>query len=455
MAYCILRSYKLKLRPEDIFAALARKKKVFFLDSSLTCDRSRGRYSFLGFDPFQVFRSKGEDSFPALRKIVDGYACAASRLPLPFLGGAVGFLSYDVGFRIEEKVRQRSKEEIDVPDFYFAFYNSAIIIDHLKKRMFLCALGVPERKDHAGRLLAEKNFKILYQALSEIPGKGSLPTTFSGKSVSGLSSNFTREQYCRAVRRAKEYIRKGDIYQVNLSQRFVTQSLHAAPLIYQRLRRVSPSYFSAYLDAGDFQIISSSPERFLRVEGKKIITRPMKGTRPRSAKKEKDRFFKEELLKSRKDKAELTMIVDLERNDLGRVCEYNSVNVRSLRLLETYRTVYQTTAIIEGQLARDKDRIDALRACSPGGSITGCPKIRAMEIIEELEPTRRSIYTGCLGYLGFHGGMEFNILIRTMLKKGSTLSFGAGGGIVADSVPEEEYQETLVKAVAMRETMRG
>lgn len=242
---------------------------------------------------------------------------------------------------------------------------------------------------------------------------------------------------------------------MNLSQEFNAKTDLSAFQIYKRLRSLSPSYFSAYLDCQDYQILSSSPESFLRLDGNIATTRPMKGTRPRSKNKLKDRKLKKDLLESAKDKAELIMIVDLERNDLGRVCSYDSIEVKALRQLEGYSTVFQTTATVSGRLHKNKDRIDLIRACFPGGSITGCPKIRAMEIIEELEPSRRSIYTGSLGYLSFSGTMELNILIRTILKKGDELYFSVGGGIVADSVPEEEYQETLVKAKAMKSAINA
>jgi para-aminobenzoate synthetase component 1 len=268
-----------------------------------------------------------------------------------------------------------------------------------------------------------------------------------------LSSNFTKEGYIQAIKKAKDYIRKGDIYQVNLSQRFKTQTTYLASEIYENLRKISPSFFSAFLDCGDFQILSSSPEGFLRLDKDYVLTRPMKGTRPRSLDKNLDKRLKKELLKSPKDKAELMMIVDLERNDLGKVCNYYSVKVESLRSLEEYSTVFQTTATIKGILHKDKDRIDLIKACFPGGSITGCPKVRAMEIIEELEPNPRGIYTGSLGYLSFSGNMDLNILIRTILKKEDKVYFGVGGGIVADSQPENEYAETLVKAKAMMQAL--
>jgi para-aminobenzoate synthetase component 1 len=311
-------------------------------------------------------------------------------------------------------------------------------------------LGFPEKNYRLAKILSESNFKKINKLLSKIePAQNYKKIDDSKSDTLRLDSNFTKEEYLSAIKKAKEYIKQGDIYQVNLSQTFQAKNSSSGFDIYRRLRKISPSHFSAYLDGGDFQILSSSPESFLRLEGDKVTTRPMKGTRGRSKNRLEDLKFRKELLKSQKDKAELLMIVDLERNDLGRVCSYDSIKVSALRQVEQYNTVFQTTATVEGRLHKNKDRIDLLRACFPGGSITGCPKIRSMEIIEELEPTRRSIYTGSLGYLSFSGSMAFNILIRTVLKKQDKLYFGAGGGIVADSKPEEEYSETLVKAKAM------
>jgi para-aminobenzoate synthetase component 1 len=309
-------------------------------------------------------------------------------------------------------------------------------------------VGFPEKNYHLAKALCECNFKKIFKLLCGVNAfRGSNKKDKSR--LSRTESNFTKEDYILAIKKAKEYIRKGDIYQVNLSQEFRAKTDLPGFAIYKRLRQISPSYFSAYLDCQDFQILSSSPESFLRLEGNAVSSRPMKGTRPRSKNKLDDLRFKQELLESAKDKAELIMIVDLERNDLGRVCSYDSIGVSELRQLEEYSTVFQTTATVCGRLHKNKDRIDLLRACFPGGSITGCPKIRAMEIIEELESNRRNVYTGSLGYLSFSGTMDLNILIRTILKKEDELYFSAGGGIVADSKPEDEYQETLVKAKAM------
>ncbi len=445
MPYYILKSYKLNFPPMALFEIMSREKNCFFLDSSLN-HNSLGRYSFLGIDPFLILKVKGEDPFKALREYLKFWKMPSVGNGIPFWGGAVGYLAYDLGFILEGRVKKKYKPDLGIPDSFFGFYNTAIIFDHYKELFYILSLGYPEKKYLLAKKLAEKNFQKISLLISKINFSPKKIKFSRGIFAQDLNSNFTKAQYINAVRKAKEYIRSGDIYQVNLTQQLTARSELSSFQIYNRLRKISPSCFGGYLDTGDFQIISSSPERFLRLEGNTVTTRPMKGTRPRSQNRLRDMKFKQGLLRSPKDKAELMMIVDLERNDLGRVCSYNSVNVVNLRQLEEYNTVFQTTAAIEGKLHKNKDNIGLLQACFPGGSIIGCPKIRAMEIIEELEPARRSIYTGCLGYLSFSGDMDFNILIRSILKKGDNLYFGVGGGIVADSDPEEEYQETLVKA---------
>jgi para-aminobenzoate synthetase component 1 len=419
------------------------------LDSSLNSDYSLGRYSFLGIEPFYIFKSKNKEPFGRLRDLLNNYRVSAYKDSLPFLGGAVGFLAYDLGFILEKKLKKKNIDDLDIPDCFFGFYNTIIIIDNLKKILYIFTVGFPEKNYHLGKALCNSNLKKIERLLSN----PRISARNLRTSALELQSNFSKEEYLSAVKKAKDYIRKGDIYQVNLSQRFEAETGLSGFDIYRRLRKISPSYFSAYLDCKDFQILSSSPERFLRLDDNVVVTRPMKGTRPRSKDNSMDKKLKKELLNSTKDKAELIMIVDLERNDLGRVCKYDSIKVITLRELEKYSTVYQTTASIVGRLHKEKDRIDLLRACFPGGSITGCPKIRAMEIIEELEPTCRSVYTGSLGYLSFSGDIDFNILIRTILKKENKLYFGVGGGIVTDSEPEKEYTETLVKAKAMTQAI--
>jgi para-aminobenzoate synthetase component 1 len=256
------------------------------------------------------------------------------------------------------------------------------------------------------------------------------------------------------VENVREYIRAGDIFQVNLSQRFEADLSIPPYELYQRLRKINPAPFASYLDFDGVSVVGASPERFLKVQGDWVETRPIKGTRPRGKSAAEDRALADELLASIKDRAENVMIVDLERNDLGRVCRYGTVRVTELAILETYPTVFHLTSTVKGRLCEDKDRIDLLKATFPGGSITGAPKVRAMEIIDELEPTRRSVYTGSIGYLSFSGEMDLNIVIRTFLVKGGRAYFQVGGGIVYDSEPEAEYVETLDKAKALIQALK-
>ncbi|MDD5595201.1 MAG: aminodeoxychorismate synthase component I [Candidatus Omnitrophica bacterium] len=455
MAYYIWKSYKLEFDPAVLWQNFVDYEGAFFLDSSLQLQNT-GRYSFFGIEPFLKLSISGSTPFQKLAAAFKNYYLPAIPGAPPFIGGAVGYLAYDLGVRLEGKIKPREKTALAVPECLFHFYNTVIIIDHLKKVFFICATGFPEKSSALAKTLAESNFRRISKIILE---SGKLQkhekSIQKENQIFRLESNFTKENYLRAVRKAKEYIKAGDIYQVNLSQRFQSKTDLSSLEIYRRLRKANPASFSAYFDAGDFQILSSSPERFLQLTSDRVITRPMKGTRGRSPNKKRDACLRKELLDSVKDQAELIMIVDLERNDLGKVCDYDTIKVTKLRQLEEYRTVYQTTATIEGRLFKGSNRFDLLRACFPGGSITGCPKIRAMEIIDELEPDKRAIYTGALGYLSFCGKMDFNIMIRTILKKGKELYFGVGGGIVADSDPLEEYQETLVKGRGMVEAING
>ena len=443
MAYCIWKSYKLNSFPLDIFAVFKNEPNCFFLDSSLSKNHSLGRYSFLGCDPFAILSGSQKTVLQKLRKELNNYKIpnpgTGSKEPVPglapFLGGALGYLAYP---------KSNGREDTGIPEALFAFYNTVLVIDHLKGSVTVFSVGFPERIERLQKALCRNSIEKIDKLLAKIPLRNT--KHHAGIEICNLKSNFSKSAYIAAVKKAKKYIKAGDIYQVNLSQRFQAQCNLGGPEIYERLRKVSPSYFGSYFDAGNFQIISSSPERFLKLKGGKVIARPMKGTRSRSQDNREDARLKEDLIHSAKDKAELVMIVDLERNDLGRVCSYNSIKVESLREVEEYSTVFQTTANISGRLFKGKDRIDLLSACSPGGSITGCPKIRAMQIINELERGERSIYTGSCGYLSFSGNMDMSILIRTILKKENKIYFGVGGGIVADSDPQEEYKETLVKA---------
>ncbi|MFH1202455.1 MAG: aminodeoxychorismate synthase component I [Candidatus Omnitrophota bacterium] len=466
MPYYGLKSYSYKGSLVDLFEAFKDDNLPFFLHSGLKSNEL-GRFSFLGGSPFLVFKSKGRNlqiqqngslkkkignPLAAIKELLNQYRLNESIDAIPFLGGAVGYFAYDLGF-ILEKIPLRSQDDLNLPDCILGFYDPVIIYDHKMEKLHIFSSGLPEKNTSLAKKLAQYKLKLIEEKLNRWES-GVFKNGASGWQArliepSGYASNFSHESYLKAIVKAKDYIKKGDIYQLNLSQRFSLNNPGEPFSLYKNLVRINPSPFSAYFDAADFQIISSSPERFLNLNSGVVETRPMKGTRPRGRDAREDSALRKELLESAKDKAELIMIADLERNDLGKVCSYGSIKVKKLRNLESYATVFQTTSSITGHLHPDKDAIDLLKACFPGGSITGCPKIRAMQIIEELEPTRRSVYTGAVGYIGFNGNMDLNIAIRTIIKKHDEVYFQVGGGIVADSVPELEYEETLVKARAL------
>jgi para-aminobenzoate synthetase component 1 len=397
--------------------------------------------------------TKRGNPFNLLRKILNTFDIGPTPLSFPpFLGGGVGYLGYDL-CHFMEKVPSTAKDDLNIPDLFLAFYDRVLIIDHLLNKIFLAALLLPGEKNPLKRKINELKKRFFPNPHSQIiKAKAKIPEKIVPESFP-IRSNFTKSRYLKAVEKAKEYIAAGDIYQVNLSQRFQTRLAIPPFKLYQRLQRINPAPFGAYLNFGEIVVASSSPERFLKVTGKKVETRPIKGTRPRGKDKEEDERLARKLLESEKDRAELIMIVDLERNDLGKVCRYGSVRVRELVELEAYPTVFHTVSTVEGELYPGKDRVDLLKATFPGGSITGAPKIRAMEIIDELEPTKRGIYTGALGYFGFNQTMDLNIVIRTFLIKEDQVFFQVGGGIVADSDPQREYQETLDKAKALIQSL--
>ncbi len=447
---------------EDIFHRLAHIPYSCFLDSSLVMERL-GVHSFIGYQPFLVLTTRGrvcrwrtrggkswetnENPFTALRRALRAFrtetagTTAQGEIP-PFTGGGMGYLAYELG-RYIEKLPGRAVDDLGLPELCFAFYDRVLAHDHRSGRTWLCVLH-PEDPEEVAE-------EALWWEDADPP---SYPAPRGGGEVRFLS-NFTREEYLRAVRRIKEYIYAGDIYQANLSQRFQATLRDHPWILYRRLRRLNAAPFSAYFNAVDGQVCSSSPERFLKGEGRRVETRPIKGTRRRSSDPEEDRRLAEELRASAKDRAELSMIVDLERNDLGRVCSYGSVRVAEHAVIEHYATVHHLVSTVVGELYPGKDVVDLLRASFPGGSITGAPKIRSMEIIDELEPTARSVYTGSIGYIGFNGDFDLNIAIRTIIVRGDTAYFQVGGGIVADSVPEDEYQETLDKGKALFRAMES
>lgn len=442
------------------FQALAGLPYPLFFDSAST-DPDRGRYSWIMADPFAFVRVEAghepgtiPDPFQTLAETLAPFRThSVPGLP-PFQGGAAGLFSYELG-RYLERLPRPSYDEFGLPDLAVGLYDTVIAFDHVLGRSWVIATGFPGTGPATRRQRAERR---LHQFRELLQRRVPTPSRFPGDGlvvpqravplarVPGLMSNFDRSSYLTAARRAIEYIHAGDCFQINLAQRLLLP-LREPPLqVYERLRERNPAPFGCYFDLGAFALASSSPERFVKVVDGIAETRPIKGTRPRVADVAEDRRLQQELQQSAKDRAENVMIVDLMRNDLGRVCEFGSIEVPALCRLETFRHVHHLVSIVRGRLRAGRGPLDLLRATFPGGSVTGAPKIRAMELITELEQVARGAYCGCLGYLGFDGTMDTNILIRTLTLGKGWIQLPVGGGIVADSVPEQEYQETWHKA---------
>jgi para-aminobenzoate synthetase component 1 len=428
--------------PRDVpsyYSAIGRHPFPFLLESVGT-----GRYSFLGSNPYAVLVARGPrlslwrenrektfrgNPFDVVAELLAERAVENDRqLPLP--GGAVGAFGYDLAQHLE-KLPHRAEDDLDFPDLVLGFYDRLVAVDHLERKARIVEL---EDRDRFRRAIDPRTYDEAFGGSPSVLGRG---------------ANFTRDRYLDAVKRAREYIAAGDVYQVNLSQRFHARVERAPFDVYRSLRDVTPAPYAAFLQFGRRAVLSASPEQFLELRGRAIVTRPIKGTRPRSPDDDRDERLRQELWGSPKDDAELAMIVDLERNDLGRVCEYGTVAVTAPKVLESHPTVHHLSATVQGRLRRGLGPVDVLRATFPGGSVTGAPKIRAMEIIDELEPTRRAFYTGAIGSLGFDGSMNLSVAIRTILSDGPDYFFQAGGGIVWDSDPLAEYDETLAKAGAL------
>jgi para-aminobenzoate synthetase component I len=439
----------IRARPDQdaLFADLTRGPCRALLDSCLGCEQ--GRFSFVGDRPFLVMTARGRrvqlldgegrreldaDPFDVLRDLLVRYRVTAPPgADAPLAGAAIGYLGYELARHVE-RLPQTTEDDLGLPDLALMFFDRVASVDHDRGRSEWLHAQVP------GVPVGERPALAVELPAAAMPARE--------------GSNMSRERYLAAVHTIKRYIEEGDIFQANLAQRFAAR-LGVDPWeLYGHLRWENPAPFAAYLDFGSFQVLSSSPERFLRVDGRQVETRPIKGTRARADEPGEDRRRARELARSPKDRAELAMIVDLERNDLGRVCEYGSVRVEQAQTVESYAAVHHLVATVRGTLRREADRIDLLRATFPGGSITGAPKIRAMEIIDELEPHVRGPYTGAIGYLGFDGRADLNVAIRTLVHRDGWCCFHVGGGIVADSEPEAEYQETLDKARALIAALR-
>ena len=435
------------------FSHIAHEPWSIFLDSGYPLIDS-GRYDIMSARPYRTLLTRGgetciadgrtvqyskDDPFTLVRRALGERRVNFSGLP--FSGGALGYFSYDLARRVEQ-LPTRCRDDIGMPDMAIGLYDWALIVDHHRRRTWLIAAH------NSGPV--ETGWKALQDLFA-----GSNAPQAPGYSVqSGLLNHTGREQYRVAFDRIKRYIRDGDCYQVNLAQRFSVAVSGDSWSVYKQLRQSNPAPYACFFRLEDAGVLSSSPERFISVANDQVETRPIKGTTRRSVYAYEDMALAAKLLESEKDRAENLMIVDLLRNDIGKNCETGSVMVPRLFALESFTTVHHLVSTVTGRLARDRHALDLLRGAFPGGSITGAPKLRAMQIIEELESYRRTVYCGAIGYIGFDGNMDTSIAIRTLVYKGDRIYFWAGGGIVADSEYDSEYTECHTKAEAIMRLFR-
>jgi anthranilate synthase component 1 len=459
------------LTPVTAFHKLDRGEAACLFESVIGGERV-GRFSFLTAEPYlqlsaydrqvtvvtrragepQVERYQAADPLAELQRRMQGIRTATLPELPPFCGGAVGYAGYDT-VRYTERLPHPPPDDRLLPDMAFGLYDSMVVFDHIHKTLFVIALA---RTDGTHPTLRAA-YDEAAQRVDELVDRLAVPITdmapsdidTTGQLRLSWTSNFPRPQFEAAVQRCLEYIRAGDIFQVVLSQRLQVP-LRVPPFeVYRTLRVVNPSPFMFYLRQGDLTLVGSSPEIMVRVVGDRVTTRPLAGTRPRGATPDEDRRLAEELLADPKERAEHVMLVDLGRNDVGRVARYGSVTLEDVMTIERYSHVMHIASTVHGRLREDQTAFDALRACLPAGTLSGAPKVRAMEIIDELEPHRRGPYAGAVGYIDFSGNMDTCIALRTMVIKDGTVYIQAGAGIVADSIPANEYQETLNKALGL------
>ena len=441
--------------PWAIALRFAHRPHFLFLDSAGGLPEL-SRYSYIAADPVRWLQFHGvgpKNPFESLREELSQWKASPMPGLPPFQGGAAGLFGYDLCHWIERLPRPLF-DEFQVPDMAIGIYDWVIAWDHLEHRAWIVSTGFPETNERDRRTAARRRIdwilgdEVTRVRLGDVPNAAArVSPLFPLAGHEQVFSNFNRAGFETAIRRAIDYIHAGDCFQVNLAQRLVARQTEPTLDLYGRLRRMNPAPFAAYFDLGEFQIASASPERFVKLSiSGEIEARPIKGTRPRGQTPAEDDQNRTELLASAKDRSENVMIVDLLRNDLGRVSEYGSVSVPALCRVESYPNVHHLVSQVRGQLRQDLSAIDLLKAAFPGGSVTGAPKVRAMEIIAELEPHARGPYCGSMGWIGFDGAMDTNILIRTFTAGRGWLQFPVGGGIVADSTPEAEYEETLHKA---------
>jgi anthranilate synthase component I len=454
------------LTPVSAYLRLAQGARYSFLLESVEGGEKIARYTFAGANPEEVFRYAGgacvlespnrivweeRDPVTFLRARMDRFRPV--RLPglPPLVAGAIGYFSYDM-VRLIERLPKRLRDDIGLYDAIMMFYHGIIAFDHVQHRLWIVrnvhtdGEGSLRTKYHAAVREIRKTRLLLEQ-----PSPAELPKKKSKKRRAPLrvTSNFRRDEYLEAVRKAKNYIRAGDIFQVVISQRFSAKT-HAEPFdVYRELRALNPSPYLFFLQMNDVTVAGSSPEMLVKVQGRDVFYRPIAGTRGRGKDEAEDQRLEKEMLASEKERAEHIMLVDLGRNDLGRVCEYGTVKPEKLMTVERYSHVMHLVSSLRGRLREDVDCFDALMACFPAGTVSGAPKVRAMEIIEEMERTRRGIYAGGVLYLDFAGNLDSCIALRTMVIKNGVAHVQAGGGIVADSTPEGEYEESVNKSKAL------
>jgi para-aminobenzoate synthetase component 1 len=438
----------------SLFAAIADRPWSIFLDSGRP-DSDHGRYDIITTDPVatiitrngvtSVSTSTGVAEFTnnPLDLIRSTLGEPQDSTVLPFIGGAIGYAAYGLANYLP-CLPSISHDETDMPEMCFGIYDWAFVSDHKKQKSYLIRNSRCEMdQEHWDQLI--ELFSHVQTNLKEEPFR-----------ITGsIQSNLTIQQYAAAFEQIQKYIYDGDCYQVNFAQRFGVECQGDPWSAYKKLRSINPSPFSAYINTPYGQVLSSSPERFLQVKGSQVETKPIKGTRPRSDDSAVDNKLSQELSNSEKDRAENLMIVDLLRNDLGKSCIPGSIDAPDLFKVESFPKVHHLVSRVTGKLSGEHDALSLLSGCFPGGSITGAPKYRAMEIIEELEPDPRGIYCGTVGYIGYDGSMDTNIAIRTMVHKDGQMQFAAGGGIVSDSDMASEYQETLDKVSAMFEMLKS
>ncbi len=449
--------------PLDLFRRVRHDPYPALLSSGRR-EGETGRFSLIASDPFRILRfrrGKGltlsrrreaileGDPFLALRDALD--ACPVPGIPgVPFVGGAIGYLGYALGAPAGKIPRRGALSPS--PDLHLAFYDRAFVVDHREGCTHLVATGLPEGAPERRREKQRLDLARLGEiAASRPPRDSAAPDPRASRPIFHTS----REDYLRAIRRAQDYLADGEIYQVNLSHRIDVEGDWTPISLFRDLQERHPAAFSAFLPLAGHAVLCASPERLVRLEGSRAETRPIKGTRARAADPRRDRDSAEALARSAKDRSENVMIVDLARNDLGRVCAPGSVVAEELFRVETLPSVHHLVSTVSGRLGSGRDRVDLVRALFPGGSMTGAPKIRAMEIIDELEGAERGIYSGSVGYFSFDGDLDLNIVIRTLVVAGRTAQLQVGGAVLHESDPEAEYQETLDKARPILEMLQG